>query len=237
MSNTQFVFVGHHKEKLLASIKALQEYPSKKLILIVGEPVTSGEFKARRIARELKKEFQLIWDVEERRIDKKNVFNATKQLIDLILQEQNAGSNVIINATGSLRIFSIAAYIASCCTKSRMITSIPMYDELDNEVGIEEIIELPLIPIEYPTEEQKKILLGIKNEKILLKDLITHLNSTIINQKEKLQKERSRISHHLSNLEEMNLIKRNKVGKNIRISLTFLGKIMAKILAAQQDFK
>ncbi|TFG05887.1 MAG: hypothetical protein EU536_00655 [Promethearchaeota archaeon] len=53
---------------------------SKKIILIVGEPVTSGERKAREIAQELKKELEPIWEVIEIRIDKKHLLIATNQI-------------------------------------------------------------------------------------------------------------------------------------------------------------
>jgi len=229
MQITHIVFVGHHKEKLLESIRALQEYPSKKIILVVGEPVTTGERKAREIAKEMRLELEPVWEVVERSIDKINILNAVNQLLDLILEEQKAGYDVIINVSGSLRTFAIAAYIVGCCTKSRIITSIPRYDEWDNEVGIEDLIELPLIPVRFPTEEQKKILLGIQKEPNSLKSLAIQLDSTVTQESSTLQKERSRISHHLSNLEGFSLIKRKKEGQNVRISLTVLGKIMVKL--------
>ena len=232
MQNTQIIFVGHHKEKLLESIKALHEFPCKKIILIVGEPISSGENKARRISKEIKNELETIWEVQERKINKKNVLTATFQLLDLIIKENKEGFNVLINASGSLRTFAIAAYIACSCTRSRLITSIPRYDEQDNEVGIEEIIELPLVPVNFPTEEQKKILFGIQDQNKSLKDLIIELNSTISIKKGEFQKERSRISHHLANLEEILLIKRTKVGKNVMINLTFLGKVMVKLFTS-----
>ena len=171
----------------------------------------------------------------EKSIDKINILNAVNQLLDLILEEQKAGYNVIINVSGSLRTFAIAAYIVGCCTKSRIITSIPRYDEWDNEVGIEDIIEIPLIPVNYPTEEQKKILIGIQSETSSLKDLIIQLDSTATQEKADLQKERSRISHHLANMEGNSLIKREKEWQSVRISLTYLGEIMAKIFASEKQ--
>lgn len=234
MQNTHIVFVGHHKEKLLESIRALQEYPTKKIILIVGESVTTGEKKAREIAKEIRLELEPVWEVHERRIEKTNILNAVNQLLDLVLKEQKAGYSVTLNISGSLRTFAIAAYIVGCCTKSRIITSIPRYDEWDNEVGVENLIELPLIPISFPTEEQKKILLGIQNEPNSLKNLVFQLDSTVSQERGALQKERSRISHHLSNMEKFKLIKKEKKGQNVRISLTFLGELMVKILASEK---
>ncbi|RLI78115.1 transcriptional regulator, partial [Archaeoglobales archaeon] len=61
---TQIVFVGHHKKRLLESIRALREYPVRKVVLAVGEQESSGEKKARKIAEELAEELKTVWDIE-----------------------------------------------------------------------------------------------------------------------------------------------------------------------------
>jgi len=50
---TQLVFVGHHKERLLESIRALRELPVTKIILFVGEEELPGERRARETAEEM----------------------------------------------------------------------------------------------------------------------------------------------------------------------------------------
>ncbi|MDK2877121.1 MAG: CRISPR-associated protein Csa3, partial [Archaeoglobaceae archaeon] len=42
---TQFVFVGHKKERILESIRALREQPVSKIVLFVGEEDLPGEEK------------------------------------------------------------------------------------------------------------------------------------------------------------------------------------------------
>ncbi|MDK2796409.1 MAG: CRISPR-associated protein Csa3, partial [Archaeoglobaceae archaeon] len=122
---TQFVFVGHKKERILESIRALREQPVSKIVLFVGEEDLPGEEKARRVAEELKKDLETIYDVEIGKIDKRNVIKAAKQLIEMIRREKEWGKKVLLNASGSLRSVAIAAYIAACVTNSRIITSIP----------------------------------------------------------------------------------------------------------------
>ena len=151
---TQFVFVGHHKERLLESIRALRTLPVEKIVLFVGDRNLPGEHKVRKVAEELKKELEVIWEVEIAEIDKKNVTRAVTQLISAINREKREGREVVINASGSLRTLAIAGYIASCVTKSRIFTSIPKYNEKGEEIGIEEIIEIPTLPIDFPSDEQ-----------------------------------------------------------------------------------
>ncbi len=227
---TQIVFVGHHKTRLLESIRALREYPVRKIILAVGEQDSSGERKARKIAEELAKELKTVWDTEIVEIDKKNIIRATSQLVSLIKRE---GEDVILNVSGSLRTFAIAAYIAACITGSRIITSIPRYDENDNEVGVEEIIELPILPIDFPGKEQIEIISAINGGINSLDELVFRLNPGIKKGSREFKSERSRLSHHISKLEKAGFVRREKVGRNVRIELTSLGSIIAGVLTCQ----
>jgi len=79
-------------------------------------------------------------------------------LLRVIWKEQEKEFACILNISGSLRTFSIAAYIAGCLTQSPMITSIPRYDADDREMGLEEIIELPTIPVQFPKKDQVQLL-------------------------------------------------------------------------------
>ena len=227
---TQIVFVGHHKTRLLESIRALREYPVRKIILAVGEQDSSGERKARKIAEELAKELKTVWDTEIVEIDKKNIIRATSQLVSLIKRE---GEDVILNVSGFLRTFAIAAYIAACITGSRIITSIPRYDENDNEVGVEEIIELPILPIDFPGKEQVEIISAINGGINSLDELVFRLNPGIKKGSREFKSERSRLSHHISKLEKAGFVRREKVGRNVRIELTSLGRIIAGVLTCQ----
>ena len=226
---TQFVFVGHHKERLLESIRALRTLPVEKVVLFVGDKDLPGEDKVRKVAEDLKRELEVIWEVEIVEIDKKDVIRAVTQLIPAINREKREGREVVINASGSLRTLAIAGYIASCVTKSRIFTSIPKYNEKGEEIGIEEIIEIPTLPIDFPSDEQMEIVEAIDGGVSSLDELILRLNPNIEKSSEEFQKERSRVSHHLSKLERLGLIKKAKSGRNVRIELTPLGLFLAGV--------
>ncbi|MCX8172839.1 MAG: DUF6293 family protein [Archaeoglobaceae archaeon] len=223
---TQLVFLGHHKERILESIKALRELPISNIILFVGEEELPGEKKARKIAEELKNELKAVWNVEIEKVDKRNVIRAVIQLIEIIKRERAKGFYVVINASGSLRTLAIAGYIASCVTNSRIFTSIPRYNEMEEEIGVEEIIEIPKLPVDFPAEEQLNILKAINGGVNALDELIKRLNPNLDKKNENFFKERSRVSHHLTKLEKIGIVKKFKIGKKIRIELTPLGEFL-----------
>jgi CRISPR-associated protein Csa3 len=203
-------------------------YPVSKVILVVGEQESSGERKARRIADEMVQELQTVWDVEIAEIDKKNVIRGASQLIRIIRAEKENREETILNVSGSLRTFSIAAYIAACITSSKIISSIPQYDENDEEVGIEEIVEIPILPVDFPGREQFEIIENIGDGLDSLDELVFILNPAIKKGTQEFMSERSRISHHIAKLERAGFVKRTKVGRNVRIEVTGLGDMLRR---------
>ncbi|MFO7966773.1 MAG: DUF6293 family protein [Archaeoglobaceae archaeon] len=221
----QIVFVGHHKKRLMESIRALREYPVSKIILAVGEQRSRGEEIARKVAQEIEEEVKAVWDVEVTEVDKKDTIKAASQLVQLINAQKE---DVILNVSGSLRTFSIAAYIAASVTESRMISSIPKYDENDEEVGIEEVVEVPILPVHLPGKEQMDIINAIDGEKTL-DELVFKLNPDIKKDSQEFKSERSRISHHIAKLEDVGFVRRRKEGRNVKIVNTELGRIVSKM--------
>ena len=233
MSLTQILFVGHTKERLVESIRALRELPVTRIILAVGKPDTSGERIAKRIAEELKNELKTVFEVEIVEIDKMNVMNAVIELANIIEKEKEEGIDVILNVSGSLRTFAIAAYIAACITSSRVFSSIPRYDEEEREAGIEEIVEIPVLPVEFPGKEQLEIITAIDGGVSSLDELVTRLNPDIEKGSKEFRSERSRLSHHLAKLEKAGLVRRRKAGRQVRIELTELGEAIVRASSAK----
>jgi len=161
MATTAIVFIGHTKERIIESIRCVRSYPVDTIILVTGEQESAGERRARAIAEELRVDLATFFDVGTMQIDRRDVMRAAHQLTARIRSEQAAGRDVLLNMSGSLRTFSFAAYIAGCITRSKMITAIPKYDRMDNEVGIEEIIDLPALPLNMPKDEQLRILTAL----------------------------------------------------------------------------
>ncbi len=254
MATTALVFIGHTKERIIESIRCSRSYSVGKIILVVGEQKSSGELKARQIAEELTKDLATFFEVEIMRIDKKDVMWAAQQLTSKIRSEQTKGSDVLLNMSGSLRTFSIAAYIAGCITGSKMVTAIPEYDKDDNEIGIEDVIDLPALPINMLKDEQLRILAALGGDYnksptspsrkkkrsgpiepvdikgvASLDELVLLLNPKIEKGTDAFATERSRLSHHLKNFESMGLVTKTKSGKNVGVKLTGLGEIMSEI--------
>ncbi|RLI76083.1 transcriptional regulator [Archaeoglobales archaeon] len=229
MYSTLIVFVGHTKPRLDELIKRMREYPIDRIVLVVGQHKTSGEQKARKIADELKNKLETVFNVRIVEIDQKNVINAAYQLIDLINKEKEKGYDVIVDTSGSLRMFIIAAYIAACATNSKVVSSIPRYED-GKEVGIEEIVEVPTLPLDLPGKEQMEIISAIDDGVDSLDDLILKLNPEIKRESEEFKKERSRLSHHIAKLVDKKIVTKQKIGRNVKIRLTPLGSILKETL-------
>jgi len=254
MATTALVFIGHTKERIIESIRSVRPFSIDKIILVVGEQVSTGEQKARGIAEELTLDLATFFDVDTTRIDKKDVMRAAQQITAIIRNEQASGRDVLLNMSASLRTFSIAAYIAGCITRSKMISAIPKYDKDDNEVGIEDIVDLPALPINTLKEEQLRILTALGRDRkeppathsrkkkdlgLILSDetmsryggvasldeLVLLLDPDIKKGTDAFASERSRLSHHLKNFESMGLVTKVKSGKNVEVRLTGLGEM------------
>ncbi|MDI9633588.1 MAG: DUF6293 family protein [Methanolinea sp.] len=232
MTYTHIVFVGHHKERLMESIRSLRKYPVERVILVLGEDDTSGERISRNVASRVKAELAPLYAVSMATVDKRDVVRAASQLVDMILKEKRAGARCILNMSGSLRTFAIAAYIAGCITGSPMITSIPRYDEEDREVGVEEIIELPRIPVQFPRKDQAEVLAAIAGGSETFEEVVARVNPRAGESAEEMARERSRVSHHVKRIEELGLVTREKAGKQVVLSLSPLGRLFAKVCAA-----
>jgi len=229
MAYTHVVFVGHHKDRLMESITRYRKYPIQRVTLVLGDDDSSGERISRQVADKVKRELSPLFEVSIVRVDKRDIMNAASQIVDLIQKERSRGYECILNISGSLRTFSIAAYIAGCLTQSPMITSIPRYDDADQEVGVEEIIELPTIPVQYPKKDQVQLLEAIASSSGYLEDLILQMNPRVKEIPDDFAKERSRLTHHLKKIEEMGFVTKEKIGKQVMFSLSPLGRLFGKV--------
>ena len=226
MGTTAFVFIGHSKERLIESIRGMRSDPVEKIVLITGEQDSSGEKKSRGIAEELERDLSPVFDVTTERVDKRDIIRAAQQITEMIRVEKEDGNDTILNMSGSLRTFSIAAYIAGCITGSKMITAIPKYDRNGEEIGIEDIIALPALPLSLLKDEQQRILLAVNDGVASLDELVVKLDPKMKKSSDAFAKERSRLSHHLKKFEAMGLIVKEKSGKNVGVTLTGLGEMM-----------
>ncbi|ADN37096.1 conserved hypothetical protein [Methanolacinia petrolearia DSM 11571] len=229
MNTSHIVFVGHHKERLMDSIKMLSNYPVGRIILVVGEQLSSGERRSRALAEDMMDELGQIFEVEIVAIDKKDITRSSVQIVNLIRSEMDCGNDVIVNISGSLRTFAVSGYIAGSITGCKVITSIPQYDESGEETGVEEIVEIPTLPVCFLRDEQMKIVAAVEGGVNSLDELIIRLNPSIIKYSDDFYKERSRVSHHLKVLEDNGFIVKKRNGRQINVTLSELGNIMCNI--------
>lgn len=141
----------------------------------------------------------------------------------------DCGNDVIVNISGSLRTFAVSGYIAGSITGCKVITSIPQYDESGEETGVEEIVEIPTLPVCFLRDEQMKIVAAVEGGVNSLDELIIRLNPSIIKYSDDFYKERSRVSHHLKVLEDNGFIVKKRNGRQINVTLSELGNIMCNI--------
>jgi CRISPR-associated protein Csa3 len=233
MSCSQLLFIGHHKNRYISSLKKLQQYPTQKLILIVGEdPKLAGEKYVYQVAQEIKNDLERFWEVSIKKVNKTQVLLTIEQIFEIVNSEKKLGNQVLINTTGALRNLSIAGYIVACITGAKIFSAVPNYDNNKELDEIDQIIDIPILPIELPTNEQQEILSAIGDSIESVDEIIYNLANKKGTQdivKNKLTNERARLSHHLKYLESKGLLTREKNGRKTRVMITKTGKLLLKI--------
>lgn len=228
MANIQLVFVGHHDQRLLDTIRMVKD-SFDKIILVKGEDASiEGETKCWETTAILEKKLAPIWKVEVIRVNKIDVLKATQQILGVVEQARVSGDQVVINGSGSMRTLTIAGYVASCLTGSRYFTALPKYNPEGIEIGAESLISVPLLPISFPSAEQLALMEMIGEGVEMLDDLVIRIKEGISKGGDGFNNERSRISHHLSNLEKAGYVTREKRGRNVKIILTSFGSMLLK---------
>lgn len=229
MTTSHIVFVGHHKDRLIDSISMISGYPMGRIILVVGEQQSSGEGKSRVLAEEMRRQLERSFEIEVVPVDKKNITRGAVQIVQLINSEKDRGNDVIINISGSLRTFAVSGYIAGSITGSKIVASIPEYDESGYEVGIEEIIDVPSLPVCFLRDEQMKIVKSVGKGVNSLDELILRMNGSLVKYSDDFYKERSRVSHHLKILTETGFVIKERKGRTVSVRLSKLGRMMYMI--------
>lgn len=220
----QLVFIGHHGARIIESIRKSGEMVDK-IVLVTGDDKTiEGEEICWKTAEGLRKELLHVWDVEILRINKIDVLLAMQQLLAWTKERVASGHRVIINASGSMHTLALAGYFVSCLVGCRFFTALPRYTPDGEDVGVDRIIDVPRLPISLPGSEQLEILRAIDGGVDSLDALVSRIRPSLQKKTSEFRNERSRVSHHISKLESIGFISREKRGKNVRISLTDLGK-------------
>jgi CRISPR-associated protein Csa3 len=176
MATSHIIFVGLDKEWLIASIKQQKILPDEHILLVLGEQDLPGEETVQMVAEEIKSELGHLFKIKIFHVDKIDVIRAAGQITDLINQEKAYGNNIVLNASGSLRTFAIAAYIAGCLTQVRIFTAISDYVSSEVKDTALKLVELPTLPIELPKEHPLRILNLINTGTTTITGIIQQLN-------------------------------------------------------------
>ncbi len=226
--NIMVVFVGHHARRLIDTFRMVGE-PVDAICLVRGENKNlEGEDICWSVTEDIQREVQGVWAVSVMDMDKEDVIKAIGQMTSYIHKEQAHGNAVIINASGSMRTLAIAGYFAACITKSRVLTALPTYDSDGRDIGAKKIIDIPLLPIMFPSGEQQDIIDLVRSGITSISSIVEKLQPGLAPQSQEVKNERSRISHHLAKMEELRLVTRSKNGREVDVSLTLLGRLFAK---------
>ena len=231
MTYIYVVFIGHHKERLISSIKFWQkEYAPSKFILIVGQEKTTGEQKAERIAKEIQGALETpLFSVTIEKISKLDLLKSINQLVKIILPFKEDGYKILLNVSGSLRIFTVTALTVAHFTESELVSVIPRYDEDFNEIGVERHIKIPTLPLVRLKPEQYNVLSAIGSGVESVEALVLKISPDCRKDEGTYKSERGRINYYLSSLEKSGFISRSKKGKNAQIQFTELGVLYSLI--------
>jgi DNA-binding transcriptional ArsR family regulator len=220
---THIVLVGHTKDVLINSVK---QFPVHKVILVIGkDPNVTGESKVYDTANEIERELKSFANIEQREVDKLDVFSGAIDILKLIKEEKAKDHDIKINISGSLRTIGIACYIAALVTDTEIYSALPEYDS-GKVVGIKGILNVPLFPVKEISDEQMRILTILEGNGVAsVEELITKLKPDLVKETKEYANERARLSHHLNILRKGGLLESEKTGKNVKLSLSRIGEI------------
>ncbi len=184
-----------------------------------------GESRVREVASGLESIFQGLMRVERLLVNKEDVFDACRVVLEKLHDEVKLGNEVLINVSGSLRQMAIACYIAALVSGTPIYSVIPEYGDDFQEIGVKEIHSIPHFPITEISANSLRIL-EILNEKGAVRSidqLMVLLDSE--SEKEEYHRFRGRINYYLKELDAVKFIDRERRGKSVRLRLTDSGRI------------
>ena len=225
MATVHIVPVGFSKEKLLES---LRHYPFQKVYLLVGRDHLEREEDVRRIAEELKQDLEVIAEVEKVEVEKEDVLEAAKEILEIINSEKAKGNEVMVNISGSMRTLAIASYIAASLSGARVYSGISRYNEEGKPIGVHRTVDIPLFPVKKLSKKKEailKILYESEDKASSLEEIIRKLKPELEPGSKKYNAERSLVSYHVNALKEEGFVETEKVGKNLLVKLTKLGEV------------
>ncbi|MBN2251972.1 MAG: hypothetical protein JW724_07865 [Candidatus Altiarchaeota archaeon] len=215
--------VGHTAATLTCSIR---RYPVGRVVLVRGRDGSlPGAGDAEKTANTVRKDLGSV-PCEDFFVDMDDIESAALSLVDRIMKEKSTGCEVLINLSGSLRSLDVAAYLAALSTGTPAYMGLPDYKK-GTIVGVRKVVEVPLMPLKGFSSEKRDIIkaLGSGKEGMMLGYLMRAVNKGRL--REMGVSERSRLSYHLSDLKRDGLVETVKEGRQLKVFLTFAGRLYA----------
>ncbi len=171
--------------------------------------------ESKKVAEEVKNVLSSLVDVETREIAEKGVYPAVWEILRIARKEKDAGNEVLINVSDASRRMSLAGMIAAQISGSKIY--------IFSDGGVSEILKPP---IRVVNEDKLEILRVLDREGGQVESInrLIELVEGKIEEHKKYMAQRARMSYHLNGLEEDGLVVTERRGKNLRITLTELGK-------------
>ncbi len=217
---THVVPVGFAAGKL---IEGVRQHQVNKVVIVIGKG--REDKRVLEAAKEIEKSFKGSAAVEYARVDKEDVLEAVLNFVKIIKKEKDAGSEVLVNAAGSLRNVTVASYIAALVTDTSTYASMSKY-EGGRAVGIERIIPVPHFPIKELPKEQMEVLQALLGDGVgSLEELMRRIKPGLRKGAKEFVNERARLSYHVQKLVEGGFVE--KEGMRAKIKLTKVGEIYA----------
>ena len=220
--------VGHTPQTLVGSIR---RYPVDKVILVRGKDKSlPGSEKAEETAKTVRKDLGSV-PCEDLFVEIDDIEQSALSLAGRIIMEREPDCDVLVNLSGSLRSLDMAAYLAALSTGAPAYMGLPDYKG-GKIVGVRKVVEVPILPLKDVSSEKRVILRALRSAKdgLRLEELIKKSGRL----REEAVSERSRLSYHLSDLKKDGLVETLKEGRNLRVSLTFAGRLYAAGLESSE---
>ena len=213
--------VGFTHQTLVGSIR---RFPVDRVILVRGKDKSlPGADKAEETAKIVKRDLGSV-KCEDLFVDIDDIEQSALSLAERILEERGIDCDVMVNLSGSLRSLDVAAYLAALATGAQAYMGLPDYKD-GNIIGVRKVVSVPLLPLKGLSTEKRDIIRNLDASKdgLRLEELIKKSGRL----REEAGSERSGLSYHLSDLKQDGLVETIKEGRNLKVNLTFAGRLYA----------
>ncbi|MDK2795852.1 MAG: hypothetical protein PWQ22_1161 [Archaeoglobaceae archaeon] len=202
------VAVTSESSRVLDSIKSIG-YPIHKAYIVYREKDSLSAVE------EVNRALSSLVDSKILNFEGKKVYQVVWELLGVVRQEIEKGNSVLFNISDADRSLCMALMISAQISNSKLY--------LGSENGAT-FLQTP--PLKKVNGDRIKILKVLVNEGGLV-DSINRLIELVdgkIEEQKKYMAQRARMSYHLNELEEDGLVVTERKGKNLKISVTDLGK-------------